>query len=67
MIEWVWTPARLQKLADILVGLGHIMFGSVVVPFFFESFDVVRGIFGVLFAIAFWIVGLVILDEKLWN
>ena len=63
MRQWTWTENRIRQLADTLMGIGHIMFGSVAVPFFFDTFDLIHGIAGLMFAIAFWLCSLVVWSE----
>jgi len=55
--------AKLQKekLADLSIGLGHIFFGSTVLPYFFPAIDrpdMIVLLFGLGFTIVLWILAI---------
>lgn len=51
------VTAQKDKLADISIGLGHIFFGSTVVPYFLPAIDrplAIVLLFGLGFTISLW-------------
>ncbi|PIT98157.1 MAG: hypothetical protein COT71_02225 [Candidatus Andersenbacteria bacterium CG10_big_fil_rev_8_21_14_0_10_54_11] len=64
MIEWQWTDKGLERVADIFMGIGHVMFGSVAIPLLFDRYDPLSGISGFMFSIAFWVVSLVLSNQR---
>ncbi len=65
MLAWDWTPVRRKKLADILIGLGHVVFASVVLQPIFEELSLVVAFFGLLVSLVLWAASLVFLDQNL--
>lgn len=52
-----FSPAQRDKLADITIGLGHLLFGSLVVPYIVPSIDkppMAILLLGLGFAITLW-------------
>lgn len=62
---WKWTPTRLKHLASLLASIGHVALASVAVPSLFNAFEPVRGLVGLVFALAFWVGSLVALKEEI--
>lgn len=58
---------QLDKLSDLSLGLGQLLFGSTVVPYIVPAIDkppVAILVFGVGFAISFWIFAIWIVKGK---
>lgn len=51
---------QLDKLSDIFSDLGLVAFASVVVPALFDKLDILRVILGLLAALIFWLVSLIL-------
>lgn len=61
------TGSQLDKLSDLSLGLGQILFGSTVIPYIVPTIDkptIAVLVFGVGFAIAFWIFAIWIVKGK---
>ncbi len=62
-----FAKSQLDKLADICIGLGHLIFGSLVLPFFIPSLD--KPAFGVLLlglitAVGLWVIAVKLVGRK---
>lgn len=63
----LFTQTQLDKLADICIGLGHLIFGSLVLPFFIRSLDkptIAVLVLGLIIAIGLWITAVRIVENK---
>lgn len=63
----LFTQDQLDKLADICIGLGHLIFGSLVLPFFISSLDkptIAVLVLGLIIAISLWLTAVRIVENK---
>lgn len=61
MVDWDWTPLRREKLSDVLIGLGHVVFGATVLRFFLGETLVAVGVVGFVISLVLWVTSLVFL------
>lgn len=62
-----FTKPQLDKLADVCIGLGHLIFGSLVLPFFIPSLDkpaVSVLLLGLLTAVGLWVIAVKLVERK---
>lgn len=57
------SATQLRRVAEILMGIGHIAFASVVIPQLVDKFNPFALLLGVITALGFWIVS-VIFESK---
>ncbi|MBI3290319.1 hypothetical protein HYZ78_02895 [Candidatus Microgenomates bacterium] len=61
------TAVQTDKLSDLSIGLGQLLFGSTVVPYLIPAIDrpsLVVLLFGLGFAIGFWIFAIRIVKRR---
>ena len=57
------SSETISKIADILVGLGHICVGSIILPFIFDKPNERAALAGVIFALGSWALALVFVQK----
>lgn len=54
----------LDKLSDIFIGIGHLMIGSIALPFFVDKFDLNFILIGILSALICWGISIYLIFEQ---